>query len=558
MGGFSTVDEVLHRETGLRMCRKTIRAQQKMLAQSLTQEVEILQQLRHPHIIRLLESYSQGDKLSILLSPVADMTLAVWLEQYPAKPPVGGKDTILQMFGCLTSSVRYLHEQRPLVAHTDIKPQNILIIQGPNKYPHVILNDFGISRASKDHHSELDFGPMTPRYCAPEVADHTSRGPEADIWSLGCVFMEMALVVREKEDNLHQSFRKEFAGRNFYYKDIARVHWWLDRLRETNASCKELLVLETIKAMLGTMPEERPDASSLALVFTPGSCCIAWPSITQHFPGPLEEAKAYEDLLGHAAPFDGAVIAVSMLESPKHAVRFPNALDWMQTCATHHHFCQPPALESQHAGILPARFLEVHPTDSEEYSGHVVSASNLPSTTPYAALSYVWNDDDMLLNSDNIDALYSSVPLDALSKPISDAISVTRKLGLRYLWVDTLCIVQDSESDRREECAAMTDLYRNATVTIAAIHGGFSPERGVTHTNDDHNTYLRPDALWDTRAWSQQERFLSKRTLYLTDSQWYWECPSLRASDTLPKGLPSLLWESIHCYEKHHTVQGLV
>jgi len=230
----------------------------------------------------------------------------------------------------------------------------------------------------------------------------------------------------------------------------------------------------------------------------------------------------------------------------------------MQTCATHHHFCQPAASERQHAGILPARFLEVYPTDSEEYAAHVVSARNLPSTAPYAALSYVWNDDDLLLNLKNIDALYRSVPLDALSKPVADAISVTRKLGLRYLWVDALCIVQDSEGDRREECATMTDVYRNATITIAAIHGGLSPEHSVTHVNDDHIIYLRPNASWDTRARSQQERLLSKRTLYLTDSQLYWECPSLRASDTLPKGLPPLLWEFVHCHEKHHTAQGLV
>ncbi|KAF2808192.1 uncharacterized protein BDZ99DRAFT_419053 [Mytilinidion resinicola] len=561
MGGFSTVEEVIHRETGLRICRKTVRPQRKMLPNDIMQEVDILQQLRHPHIIRLLESYTQGDRLSILLSPVADMTLSVWLENYSGKAPVGGKETVLQMFGCLTSSVRYLHEQRPLVAHTDIKPQNILIVQGKNEFPHVILSDFGISRASNDHVAEQDFGPMTPRYCAPEVASHTARGPEADIWSLGCVFLEMALVVRENKDELHQGFRKEFAGGKFYYKDVPRVHWWLDRLRETKPAYQELLVLETVKAMLDVLPESRPDASSLASVFTPGSCCLAWPSTTQRFPGPLDEAKACAILLDRTAI--ESPIAASVSSFARHELRFHNASDWLQTCAAHHHSCQYTVPEGEHARTLPARFLDLHSTVSKDTSVHVVATSALPSSTAYVALSYLWSaTDELLLTSRNTDALFGSISVDALSKPVADAISVTKQLGLRYLWVDALCVLQDSPADRRQECAKMMDLYRNAIVTIAAKHGSKSPENGAgsqpSADIDDLTIHLTPDASWDTRAWSQQERILSKRTLYLTDDQLYWECPSLKASDTLPRGLPSLLWESVHCHEEHSCPVGLV
>ncbi|KAF2493583.1 hypothetical protein BU16DRAFT_513599 [Lophium mytilinum] len=558
MGGFSTVEEVLHRETGLRLCRKTVRPPRKLLPTDITQEVDILQQLRHPHIIRLLESYTQSDRLSILLSPVADMTLSVWLENYAGKAPVGGKENVLQMFGCLTSSVRYLHEQRPLVMHTDIKPQNILIVQGKNDFPHVILSDFGISRASDDLLVEQDFGRMTPRYCAPEVANHTSRGPEADIWSLGCVFLEMALVVRENKDELHHGFQKEFTGGKFYYKDVPRVHWWLDRLRETNPAHQELLVLETVKAMLDALPESRPDAISLASIFTPGSCCLAWPNTTRTFPGPLDEAKACAVLLDCTT--NESPIAVSALGSAEHEVRFHNVSDWLQTCAAHHHSCQHAMPEGQHTSTLPVRLLDIDSTGSNDTAIHVVASSVLPSSTAYAALSYIWSAaDELLLTSHNTAALFDSISIDSLSKPVADAISVTRKLGLRYLWVDALCVLQDSPSDRREECTKMTNLYRNAIVTIAASYGSNSPENGAgrqpSDDNNDPTIHLTPDASWDTRAWSQQERILSKRTLYLTDDQLYWECPSLKASDTLPKGLPSLLWESVHCH-KNHSCRG--
>jgi serine/threonine protein kinase len=144
-GGFSTVDEVVHQETKLRISRKTLKNKDHSALEELKNEVQVLQKLRHPHIIRFLGAYTKGDKVSILLSPVAETTLALWLEGCIAHRPEGLNDMIIKMIGCLASSMRYLHEQRPVVKHMDIKPQNILVVQGEHGIPHVILSDFGIS-----------------------------------------------------------------------------------------------------------------------------------------------------------------------------------------------------------------------------------------------------------------------------------------------------------------------------------------------------------------------------------------------------------------------------
>ena len=76
------------------------------------------------------------------------------------------------------------------------------------------------------------------------------------------------------------------------------------------------------------------------------------------------------------------------------------------------------------------------------------------------------------------------ISLASLPRTILDAIMVTRNLGMRFLWVDSLCILQDSEDDKIHELAAMGDIYKNATVTIAAgnaesVQDGFLSDRSL-------------------------------------------------------------------------------
>ncbi|KAF1836863.1 kinase-like protein, partial [Decorospora gaudefroyi] len=104
---------------------------------------------------------------------------------------------------CLTSAVAFIHGRT--TKHMDIKPQNILIREiGSSPFDpgwRVYLADFGLSRSfTSQDHSQTD-GPTsrTPRYCAPEVYKSERRGRSADIFSLGCVFLEILTVYRRKD-----------------------------------------------------------------------------------------------------------------------------------------------------------------------------------------------------------------------------------------------------------------------------------------------------------------------------------------------------------------------
>jgi hypothetical protein len=137
---------------------------------------------------------------------------------------------------------------------------------------------------------------------------------------------------------------------------------------------------------------------------------------------------------------------------------------------------------------------------------------------------------------------------------IQDAVSVTKALGLRYLWVDCLCIVQDVVEDWAAALANMDNIYGSSTITIAApsypdAHAGFLKSRLFTgpclklpfqspfmaeqgllwiQRRDRLTVQQRLSAHWkqplQQLAWALQERFLSSRTVFFDDFERAWEC----------------------------------
>ena len=555
-GGFSLVDEVLIRGTNLKICRKTLKKRDSSAFGDLIQEVEVLQQLRHPHIIRFLGTYSRGDSLSILLSPVAEVTLSVWLDKHAMDIPPYGRDDMTKMFGCLASSLRYLHEKRPLIKHMDIKPQNILVMEGKYKFPNLVLSDFGISEISKESLSNTGSGPMTRRYCAPEVASSVSRGSEADIFSLGCVLLEIALVILGNTNLGYREFRSEFSERKCYYNDLPRVYWWIDFLRGQDANPNGGYILQTVKSMLNPKPTGRPDAAAVSAIFTPGPCCVAWPTGTKSFPGPLEEISSLANVLleKRDMSLQKELDFLSDANLHQHHDCLQSAIHWFQLCSTQHPACND---MGNHSSLLPTRLLDIQRIGHDESPGRLIFTTELPSNADYVTLSYVWgNADQLMLTTSNVHSMLQSLPKDGLPQAVADAISVTRRLGVRYLWVDSLCVIQDSPEDRHRECDGMAEVYRNAVLTIVANAANNSNDPLIARSDDQSVIdWLSPGFAWDTRAWTLQERLLSKRVLHLTDKQMYWECNELKASETFPHGLPPLLWESIHCYSKQPLLQ---
>jgi len=142
-----------------------------------------------------------------------------------------------------------------------------------------------------------------------------------------------------------------------------------------------------------------------------------------------------------------------------------------------------------------------------------------------------------------------------------DAISIAREVNIDYIWIDSLCIIQkdtddplDKGEDWKTEAERMEQVYRSAYITIAASCAGSiaehflktPPERQSVVMNKDNASYYLceniNDFKWDVeegelnkRAWVLQERALSRRTVYFTEKQTYWECGEGMRCETLTR-----------------------
>ncbi|KAF2655800.1 kinase-like protein, partial [Lophiostoma macrostomum CBS 122681] len=137
---------------------------------------------------KLVGSYTDPRYMSLIMSPVADMDLNKYLQQ----ATTSRHDELRTFFGCLATALEYLHENR--IRHKDIKPANILVDHG-----RVLFTDFGLSRDFTDAEGSTSMSMvngLTPKYCAPEVAQHEPRNTMSDIWSLGVVFLEIIAVLK--------------------------------------------------------------------------------------------------------------------------------------------------------------------------------------------------------------------------------------------------------------------------------------------------------------------------------------------------------------------------
>lgn len=185
------------------------------------------------------------------------------------------------------------------------------------------------------------------------------------------------------------------------------------------------------------------------------------------------------------------------------------------------------------------RMVDVHDWCVVDFSG----------TKTYIALSYCWpRGKQATLNTSNEGSISRPGSLRSLqlSDLIKDAIQAVCYLGERYLWIDSLCIVQDAEQDVKSQLSQMDTIYREATLTMVVASSsesdlgcgipGISDLKSRTPLREVTVRGLRfvegPEHLWDTlprtrwssRAWTFQEYLLSKRLLVFMPNQAYFMC----------------------------------
>jgi Heterokaryon incompatibility protein (HET) len=145
-------------------------------------------------------------------------------------------------------------------------------------------------------------------------------------------------------------------------------------------------------------------------------------------------------------------------------------------------------------------------------------------------------------------------------KPIQDAIRACENLRFKYIWIDSLCIIQDDESDWMQESLKMSSVYSNSALNFAATsaldgRAGLFFKRNpasAQHCNVKmpsravSSCFLVHDRIWEQnveesplvrRAWVVQERFMAPRTLHFTSRQLFCECNELSACESFPKGV---------------------
>jgi serine/threonine protein kinase len=239
----ATVDKVRCRR--IMLARKSMTCGRRLSVQDALTEVEHLQKLRHPHIIQLVGSYLQGKKFAVLLYPVADSDLSVFLEEVlnivstgalirERTPDALAIISLWTFLGCLSEALMYIHSRA--TKHLDIKPGNILIKRHPSyRFGHrVYIADFGISRSfpALDRSQTDTPVPRTPKYCAPEVWNRETHGRSADIFSLGCVFLEMLTTLCGRDLDEFTDFRTQGEEENTAYQaNLPRVYQWAEQLR---------------------------------------------------------------------------------------------------------------------------------------------------------------------------------------------------------------------------------------------------------------------------------------------------------------------------------------
>lgn len=140
---------------------------------------------------------------------------------------------------------------------------------------------------------------------------------------------------------------------------------------------------------------------------------------------------------------------------------------WIGTCKSHHTTCH---LRPRSDKWLPTRLLDVG-SDAESLPPRVIETSGTGAAI-YAALSHMWGDVEtfppLRAMKLNYEELKKEIPLRSLPRNFSDAVETCRKLGIRYVWIDSLCIIQDSSEDWKREAQMMHKVYKNAEVTIVA------------------------------------------------------------------------------------------
>ncbi|KAH6676771.1 heterokaryon incompatibility protein-domain-containing protein, partial [Halenospora varia] len=244
------------------------------------------------------------------------------------------------------------------------------------------------------------------------------------------------------------------------------------------------------------------------------------------------------------------------------------------SCLREHEQCRSSWVRSSvsratNANIMPTRLIDV----GDSKTSCLRLTEDCKSTDDYIALSHCWGNSQICkLTTLNIGARLFRIDIEEFPRSFRNAVEITRRLKIRYLWIDSLCIIQDDAEDWAHESSMMGHVYHNAFLVIVAAaaensgigclfdrstiepsdlisvpyidpfgirNGTFTVCVGVpqlTHEAAEDNSPL------ETRAWAFQERAFARRKIIFTKSQVVFECMVTRIEERGEYWTEAQLW----------------
>jgi hypothetical protein len=261
--------------------------------------------------------------------------------------------------------------------------------------------------------------------------------------------------------------------------------------------------------------------------------------------------------------------------SPRNEGCFRQVSKWLKQCQHDHQHdqCKPERLRGQL--YVPDRLIKVPAQEDDAVLLDVSRWNNgkLGTALPtYAALSYCWGSAQGLTTTcATLRERSTGIPWHSLPETFKDALALCRALGIEYLWVDSLCIIQDDENDWLYQSGYMHKIYGHAIIVIAAdaasdsnggcfirrsgtsvfksnaLKGATEPPTVLVQRRVSHNLRFYPPSILDgdrwplsMRAWALQERLLATRIIHFTADEIMWECSEgifceCKLMDTVPQ-----------------------
>lgn len=244
-------------------------------------------------------------------------------------------------------------------------------------------------------------------------------------------------------------------------------------------------------------------------------------------------------------------VRMTEINDPSPHDRLKMLKTWVEECS-HHETCS--RLPGTRGTRLPTRVLDLSgspdiASDSDDIKIRLRETSE-GEVGRYTTLSYCWGSDPehhFKTTRGTLGEYAGGIDFFTLPLTQREAILATLYLGIRYIWIDSICIIQDDPHDWEVEAAKMSSVYSNSFLTLAATSSS-SPEGGLLNPfqaavhapvhgdtvmlrMETHGTIDKATEPLNTRGWTLQEAVLSPRSVCFGGEQWLWKCPGRYATE---------------------------